>query len=63
MPQENFFLCLDGSIGEDPCDNLIKRIFMLVGCCCKHHSGEIVEHLLLHCNVAFKLWILFGWWN
>ena len=25
-------------------------------CCMCHYSGETVEHLLLHCSVAFMLW-------
>ena len=57
-PKEGFFLCLDGSMGKIlTCDNFIKRGYTLVGwccmCCC---SGETMEHLLLHCNVAFKTW-------
>ena len=39
---------------------LIKRKNKLVGCCCTClTSGETVEHLLLHCSVAFKLWSFF----
>ena len=38
------------------CDNLIKRDYMLLGWCCMYWcNGEMVDHLLFHCIVA---WIL-----
>jgi hypothetical protein len=38
-------------------DNLIKRGYSLVSWCCMcQQSGEIVEHLLLHCDIASGLW-------
>lgn len=38
-------------------DNLIKRGFQLPNCCimCKQEA-EFVDHLLLHCEIAKKLW-------
>ena len=39
------------------CDNLMRRGYTMAGwccmCCC---DGETVDHLLLHCNAAQKLW-------
>ena len=39
------------------CDNLMRREYTMAGwccmCCC---DGETVDHLLLHCSVAQKLW-------
>uniref|UniRef100_A0A2N9IZD1 Reverse transcriptase domain-containing protein n=1 Tax=Fagus sylvatica TaxID=28930 RepID=A0A2N9IZD1_FAGSY len=39
------------------CDNLMRRGYTMAGwccmCCC---DGENVDHLLLHCNAAQKLW-------
>ena len=38
-------------------DNLIKRGYSLVSWCCMcQHCGEIVDHLLLHCDIASGLW-------
>ena len=37
--------------------NLIKRGYTLVGWCCMCRcNGEMVDHLLLHCSIAFELW-------
>jgi hypothetical protein len=39
------------------CNNLIKQSFSLVGCCCMCQcDGGMVEHLLIHCDVAYDLW-------
>ena len=38
-------------------DNLIKRGFTLVSWCCMCRcSGETCAHLLLHCDIASRLW-------
>ena len=38
------------------CENLIKRGYSMVSWCCMYHcSGETVDHLLIHCSVAFEL--------
>ena len=42
------------------CDNLMKREITLVDWCCMCRSkviGEILEHLLLHCDIAYEFWI------
>ena len=37
--------------------NLIKIFFSMVSWCCMCHcSKETVDHLLIHCNMAFELW-------
>jgi hypothetical protein len=39
-------------------DNLRKRNIIIVDrCCLCKRDGEIVDHLLLHCDVASTLWI------
>jgi hypothetical protein len=39
------------------CDNLMRRGFVMAGWCCMcKRIGELVNHLLLHCNVARELW-------
>lgn len=41
------------------CDNLIKQGFSLVGWCCLCRcSGETLDHLLIHCDIAYVLWSL-----
>lgn len=39
------------------CDNLIKRGSNLVG----WFSGEMVYHLLIHCDLAYALWSFVYW--
>jgi hypothetical protein len=39
------------------CDNLMRRGYTMVGWCCMCRcDGETVDHLLLHCSAAQKLW-------
>uniref|UniRef100_A0A2N9F1I0 Reverse transcriptase domain-containing protein n=1 Tax=Fagus sylvatica TaxID=28930 RepID=A0A2N9F1I0_FAGSY len=39
------------------CDNLMRRGFVMADWCCMcKSSGESVNHLLLHCNVAMEMW-------
>jgi hypothetical protein len=41
-------------------DNLRKRHIIVVDrCCLSKRDGESVDHLLLHCDVTFVLWITF----
>ena len=46
------------TLGKVPTlDNLRKRGIIVVRWCCMcKHSGEFVNHLLLHCEVAQALW-------
>jgi hypothetical protein len=40
-------------------DNLRKRYIIIVDWCCMCKvSGESVDHLLLHCSIAWELWSL-----
>jgi hypothetical protein len=40
-------------------DNLRKRYIIIVDWCCMCKvSGESVDHLLLHCSIAWGLWSL-----
>ena len=42
------------------CENLMRRGYVMVGCCCMCKScGESVDHLLLHCDVVQQLWNFF----
>jgi hypothetical protein len=46
-------------------DNLRWRNIVVVEwCCMRKNSGESIDHLLLHCDVAWDIWsyfyILFG---
>jgi hypothetical protein len=46
-------------------DNLRKRnVVVIEWCCMCKKNGEFIDHLLLHCEVAYDLWsyifILFG---
>ena len=39
------------------CDNLMRRGYVMVGWCCMcKGSGELVDHLLLHCEVVWEVW-------
>jgi hypothetical protein len=41
-------------------DNLIKRHVIVVDKCCMcKRNWESVNHLLLHCDVAYAIWITF----
>jgi hypothetical protein len=57
-PKESILFCLDNSMGKILThDNLLKKGFSLVGWCCMcRRSGEAMDHLLLHCDVAYNLW-------
>lgn len=56
-PLESVLSYLDGGVGEDPCDNLRKGEYTIMVCCCMcRYSGEGVNHLLIHCKVAYQLW-------
>ena len=37
-------------------DNLRLRRFFVDWCIMRRHSGETVAHLLLHCEMAYRLW-------
>jgi hypothetical protein len=38
-------------------DNLRKKNIIVTKCCCMcKHGGESINHLLLHCEIAIKLW-------
>lgn len=54
---QGIFFCLDSSLGEDPCEKLMKRVYSLVSwyCTCQC-SGETTKHLLIHCTMAYELW-------
>ena len=55
---ESFILCVDSDWGKIlTCENLIKKCFSMVcRCCMCYCSREIVDHLLIHCSMAFELW-------
>ena len=39
-------------------DNLIRQRQIMVNCCCICRSNaESIPHLLLHCSVAYQLWM------
>ena len=39
------------------CDNLMQRGYTMAGWCCMCRcDGETMEHLLLHCSAAQRLW-------
>ncbi len=46
-------------------DNLVRRGYALAGWCCMcRSSGEMGDHLLLHCEMASRVVdLLFGWRN
>jgi hypothetical protein len=53
--QERFFLRTLGKILI--VDNLWKRHVIIVDrCCLCKRNGESMDHILLHCAVAFALW-------
>lgn len=56
-PSNGIFFHLDSSLGEDPCEKLMKWVYSLVSryCMCQC-SGETIEHLLIHCTMAYELW-------
>jgi hypothetical protein len=39
-------------------DNLRKNIIVTEWCCMCKKSGESIDHLLLHCEVAIEVWNL-----
>jgi hypothetical protein len=51
-------LCVTATLGKIlTMDNLRKRHIMVVEWCCLcKKSGESIDHLLLHCEVASELW-------
>jgi hypothetical protein len=57
-PIESSVFCLDSCPREDiTMDNLRKRCVIVVDWCCMcKRSGEIVDYLLLHCEIASALW-------
>jgi hypothetical protein len=56
------FLCVVGGCGQNSDHNLRKRHVIVTNRCCMcKRSEETVDHLLLHCEVAFVLWsAIFG---
>lgn len=61
---ESVLSYLDGGVGEDPCDNLRKGEYTIVVCFCMcQYSGEGVNHLLIHCKVAYQLWCFVFFWH
>lgn len=45
-------------------DNLIKRGLWLVNWCCMCHcSGEIVDHLLIQCEIVYALLSVYDFWD
>jgi hypothetical protein len=41
-------------------DNLRMRHIVVVECCCmSKKNGESIDHLLLHCDVAWVVWSFF----
>lgn len=56
-PSESFFVWTAAREKIPICENLIKIGFSMVSRCCMCHcSGESVDHLLIHCSMAFELW-------
>ena len=58
-PRVAFFSCLASLDKILTTDNLFKRRIIVLGWCymCKR-CGEVLDHLLLPCPVAFELWSL-----
>jgi hypothetical protein len=55
-PPRMAFFCVDGGAGKIlTLDNLRKNIIATEWCCMCKHSGESIDHLLLHCEVAIEL--------
>ena len=53
----SFFVWTEAREKIPICENLIKIGFSMVSRCCMCHcSGETVDHLLIHCSMAFELW-------
>ena len=54
-----FFFCLVSILGYRilTADNLMRRGYQLAGWCCMcHRDGETINHLLIHCELAYGLW-------